>query len=252
MWDREFNSQETFLATASTKEQLPESPQIQDARQVARDADELSRTAGLLLETVRDAQNPKFQKSEFLSLMKGLRDREIVVEGNELVQNTGQTSGWAGDFQADLKGKGRAIDVPLGHAIGMEHVRRKSVGFAETASIRLAEQREADEGLLDEDPNDAYFRQENQEYQHFWREVNASAPPQASTSHAEWDHLQADWDNFEATHRGIKLVDHYKFQQNNPYVSGAPSFTTRHHLAHQGRRDFLDVSPHHIPQPTHQ
>jgi peroxin-5 len=249
LWDREFSSQETLLA-APPIAQAQEAPQILDAQQVAQEGDELARTAGLLLETVRDdiAQNPKFQKSEFLGLMRGLRDREVVVEGNDMVANTGQSSasGWASDFQTDLKGKGRAVDpIPLGGALDAENA-RKSVSFASMASVRLAEQQQQqpmqEDGMLDEDPNDAYFRQDNAEYQQYW--ATANAPAQASTSqlqNAEWDHLQADWDNFEATSTGIKPVDRYIFQKNNPYVSDTPSFTTRHHLAHQGRQQLLDV-----------
>lgn len=242
MWDREFK--EITLA-ADAVAQIKESPQIQDPQQASQVADDLARTAGLLLETVRDAQNPKFHKSEFLGLMRGLRDRDIVVEGNDMVQNTGQSSasGWASDFQADIKGKGRAVDVPLGGAIDTENG-RKSVSFATMASVRLAEQPVQDEPVLDEDANDAYFRQDNAEYQHYWAEANARAA-QASTSqlpNAEWDRLQADWDNFEATSTGIKPVDRYIFQQNNPYVSDKPSLTTRHHISHQGRQAFLDVS----------
>ncbi|KAJ7188016.1 hypothetical protein C8R46DRAFT_1053356 [Mycena filopes] len=244
MWDREFSSQETLLA-AHPIAQAQEAPQIHDAAQVAQESDELARTAGLLLETVRDAQNPKFQKSEFLGLMRSLRDRDVVVEGNEMVQNTGQAAaaGWASDFQAaDVKGKGRAVDVPMGFAPP-----QKIVNFASMASVRLAEQQQQQnpqDGMREEeDPNDAYFRQENAEYQHYWEQANA--PPQASTSqlqNTEWDHLQADWDNFEATSTGILPVDRYAFQRNNPYFSDTPSFTTRHHLAHQDqtRQAFLD------------
>jgi peroxin-5 len=165
-----------------------------------------------------------------------------------MVANTGQSSasGWASDFQTDLKGKGRAVDpIPLGGALDAENA-RKSVSFASMASVRLAEQQQQqpmqEDGMLDEDPNDAYFRQDNAEYQQYW--ATANAPAQASTSqlqNAEWDHLQADWDNFEATSTGIKPVDRYIFQKNNPYVSDTPSFTTRHHLAHQGRQQLLDV-----------
>ncbi|KAJ6594088.1 hypothetical protein B0H19DRAFT_919224 [Mycena capillaripes] len=243
LWDREFSSQETLLA-ANPVAQVKEAPQIQEAHQVTQDSDELARTAGLLLETVRDAQNPKFQKSEFLGLMRGLRDREIVVEGNEMVQNTGQASasGWASDFQADVKGKGRAVEnIPLRSAID-----GKSVSFASAARMHLVEQNQQpvqEEGMLDEDPNDAYFRQENAEYQHFWEEANAPPQAQASTSqlrNAEWDRLQADWDSFEATSIGIQPVDRYIFQKNNPYVSDRPSSTTRHHLSHQGRQPLLD------------
>ncbi|KAJ6625453.1 hypothetical protein B0H10DRAFT_2001373 [Mycena sp. CBHHK59/15] len=242
LWDREFSTQESFLASASAlTAQRQDAPQSQATQQVSQDRDELARTAALLLETVQDAQNPKFQKSEFMGLMRGLRDREIVVEGNDMVQNTGQAAGWAGDFQPDVKGKGRAVDAPLQGAVGAE----KSVSFASMAQVRLMEQQKPGDdsvALAGEDPNDTYFRQDNAEYKAYWGEVKAAAEREVSTTqqqHAEWDHLQADWDNFEATTTGIKPVDQYVFQQNNPYFSGT-SYTTRRHLSHQGRQAFLE------------
>ncbi|KAF7361678.1 hypothetical protein MVEN_00511300 [Mycena venus] len=284
LWDRGF---ETVVAAPSqfaagtqlqheTQQAQAAQPQIQPA-QVAAEADELARTAGLLLETVRDAQatNTKFQNSAFLGLMRGLRDREVVVEGNEVVKNTGQqqatsAQGWASDFSAqalgqgaDVKGKGRAVDVDLkpnfasvwpGLGSDMAQRNLKNVSFAEMTSDRLAEMKQQEEeGELDEDPNDAYFRQENAEYQRYWASQN-QVNAQASTSmasqlsgnaaqqqqSAEWDHLQADWDAFEATSAGIQPVSQYMFQRNNPYVSDTPNLTMRHHLAHGGRQPMLD------------
>lgn len=49
------------------------------------DADELARTAGQLLNNVRHDQSEKFQQSSFLQLMRQLRDREVQVEGDKLV-----------------------------------------------------------------------------------------------------------------------------------------------------------------------
>lgn len=49
------------------------------------EADELARTAGQLLENVRGDQSQKFRESNFLSLMRQLRDREVRVEGDKLV-----------------------------------------------------------------------------------------------------------------------------------------------------------------------
>lgn len=51
----------------------------------ADDAEELARTAGQLLENVKSDQSQKFQESNFLSLMRQLRDREVRVEGDKLV-----------------------------------------------------------------------------------------------------------------------------------------------------------------------
>lgn len=51
----------------------------------ADDAEELARTAGQLLENVKGDQSQKFQESNFLFLMRQLRDREVRVEGDKLV-----------------------------------------------------------------------------------------------------------------------------------------------------------------------
>ncbi|KAM5500899.1 hypothetical protein McanMca71_004756 [Microsporum canis] len=47
------------------------------------ESDELSRTAGELLDRVSHDQSQKFKESNFLALMRQLRDREIVVDGDE-------------------------------------------------------------------------------------------------------------------------------------------------------------------------
>ena len=56
------------------------------------DAEELARTAGQLLENVKGDQSQKFQQSNFLSLMRQLRDKEVRVEGDELVDVSAPSS----------------------------------------------------------------------------------------------------------------------------------------------------------------
>lgn len=46
--------------------------------------DDLSKTAGQLLNSVSDNQSEKFQNSVFLQLMRQLRDKEVVVEGDKI------------------------------------------------------------------------------------------------------------------------------------------------------------------------
>ena len=61
---------------------------LKDAQvsEAANDADELARTAGQLLDNLKHDQSQKFQQSNFLSLMRQLRDREVKVEGDKLVE----------------------------------------------------------------------------------------------------------------------------------------------------------------------
>ncbi|KAL2427002.1 hypothetical protein ABEF95_006446 [Exophiala dermatitidis] len=56
-----------------------------------RDADELARTAGLLLNSVQHDTSSKFQNSQFLDLMRRIRDREVEVQNNDL-QTVGSNS----------------------------------------------------------------------------------------------------------------------------------------------------------------
>ncbi|OJD26090.1 hypothetical protein ACJ73_02537 [Blastomyces percursus] len=52
------------------------------------DSDELARTAGQLLDSVSHDQSQKFKDSNFLALMRQLRDREVTVDGDEFRQMT--------------------------------------------------------------------------------------------------------------------------------------------------------------------
>ena len=64
---------------------LDESQTREEEGKEADDAEELARTAGQLLENVKGDQSQKFQESNFLSLMRQLRDKEVRVEGDKLV-----------------------------------------------------------------------------------------------------------------------------------------------------------------------
>lgn len=62
----------------TTKQEQPLPPKTQD--------DEMAETAGHLLEKVANNTSEKFQKSQFLELMRRLRDREVRVEGDKVVE----------------------------------------------------------------------------------------------------------------------------------------------------------------------
>lgn len=64
-------------------EQQPEQQQEQPQR---NDDDEMAATAGRLLEKVADNTSEKFQNSQFLELMRRLRDREVRVEEDKIVE----------------------------------------------------------------------------------------------------------------------------------------------------------------------
>ncbi|KAI9847746.1 MAG: hypothetical protein M1838_000791 [Thelocarpon superellum] len=64
---------------------IADSPEPASPESSPSDADELARTAGELLDSVSDNISEKFQQSSFLALMRQLRDREVLVEGDRMV-----------------------------------------------------------------------------------------------------------------------------------------------------------------------
>ncbi len=60
--------------------------QMQDDTKPANDDDALAQTAQELLEKVEHNQTDKFRNSQFLGLMRRLRDREVKVEGDKMVE----------------------------------------------------------------------------------------------------------------------------------------------------------------------
>ena len=55
------------------------------AAEAEAEADALSRTAGRLLDSVANETSDKFRQSQFLGLMRKLRDGEVRIEGEEMV-----------------------------------------------------------------------------------------------------------------------------------------------------------------------
>lgn len=68
--------------------QQPQEPEQEkeEQQQPQHDDDEMAQTAGRLLERVSDNTSEKFQNSQFLELMRRLRDREVRVEGDKMVE----------------------------------------------------------------------------------------------------------------------------------------------------------------------
>ncbi|MCJ1478980.1 hypothetical protein MMC13_007664 [Lambiella insularis] len=64
---------------------LDESSKSQEEHTPYCEADELARTAGQLLDNLKHEQSQKFQDSTFLALMRQLRDKEVRVEDDQMV-----------------------------------------------------------------------------------------------------------------------------------------------------------------------
>ncbi|CCM00262.1 uncharacterized protein FIBRA_02292 [Fibroporia radiculosa] len=239
-WDREFESQVASLNPGESVAQPLEQIQQDQTQSRIHDADELARTAGRLMETVREEPNPKFKNSQFLGLMRQLRDGEVVVEGDKMVSRESARSdsaavGWTNDSQGttDVKGKGRALPTSPLSGISNETTAsyRPQAAIPMTRDGQIFNETNAVIDGFTENPIDAYLRSENEDYielQRVFHSVSEASNKGNVAVHgqdADWGRLQSDWDVYEATATGVRPLAHYRFQAHNPYVLGEASRT---------------------------
>ncbi|CAO2650534.1 Nn.00g018260.m01.CDS01 [Neocucurbitaria sp. VM-36] len=67
-------------------ERVEQEPEQKEEQPQMNDDDEMAATAGRLLERVADNTSEKFQNSQFLELMRRLRDREVRVQEDKIVE----------------------------------------------------------------------------------------------------------------------------------------------------------------------
>ena len=109
---------EAFTAVEASRNKTPppaalasESMQAEPAAKQAETADpyetdELARTAGRLVSSVEHDQSTKFRQSNFLDLMRRIRDKQASIQGTDIVEH-----GFADGELASDKGKGKARDM---------------------------------------------------------------------------------------------------------------------------------------------
>ncbi|KAG2153762.1 uncharacterized protein EDB93DRAFT_213618 [Suillus bovinus] len=220
-WDREFQSQETML----NANVVPVAESFHTAPKPAPN-DDMAQLAARVIDAVQGEQNPKFHQSQFMSLMRQFRDGEVIVEEDKIVPSESSTAA-----RVDVKGKGRAVDIPVREV--QEPVRVHSVpassvqGYQGSFELSEAYIRQRDNN---NSANDAYFQQENEEFSEYWNAHYTGPVPHTISAgeHGSWHELQRDWDAFEATSTGIKALANYQFQENNPYLLGDSSRTYHH------------------------
>jgi peroxin-5 len=232
-WDREFQTQETMLNAYIA----PVAETVVESVSKPAPAGEMAELAARVIDAVKDEQNPKFQQSQFMSLMRQFRDGEVVVEDDKIVPSESSTA-----TRVDVKGKGRAVDIPVRevHQPGEIHS-----GFASSiqgyqGSIELNEAYRHQR----QDADDIYFRRENEEYSEYW-DAHYTGPVPNTVSAGDrgsWHELQEAWDALEATSTGIKPVVNYQFQVNNPYLLGDSSRTHQHEMHMSQAQRLYEVS----------
>jgi peroxin-5 len=199
----------------------------------------------MLIDSVQEEVNPKFKKSQFMGLMRQLRDGEVVVDGNKMVdageaiERVGSGMNVDVDVMGKGKGKGRAVHFMDSAAEGSDLGSQQFRHIFQQSPLQEQHQNQVQES---EDPNDVYFRQENRDFAEYWTNHHSATTHVAgpSTEHRAWADMQTEWDRFEATSTGIRpvdAVDGYRFQEGNPYLVEDASDV--------GVYDVRLLSPHH-------
>ena len=199
------------------------------------DADELSRTAGLLLDSVKDEENPKFQNSAFMGFMRQIRDKEMVVDGDKIVASAEASMTTSSTLSAPRVAStsygtnSTVIPTARDRSMTVDGWPMKSVHFEPVVTAA-----ESLEGPEEESEEDAYWRAENRDYREYWEKASSLASTSTLPSRLmetaqqqEWGVLQDSWDAWEATATGVKhtAAPNYPFQTNNPYVFDSRSGT---------------------------
>ncbi|KAI8930331.1 hypothetical protein BC831DRAFT_440121 [Entophlyctis helioformis] len=101
-WENQFASEAAPASWDAEFEQL-QSAQRETVIDADSVPDAMSKTADLLLDIVSKSTNPKFKESRFVDFIQKLRDKEIAIEGNKVVEQIAPASGsksWADDFMS--------------------------------------------------------------------------------------------------------------------------------------------------------
>jgi len=236
-------------------EQVQPAPtQISDDQQQHRpvdsaDQDALARTAGKLVEALREENNPKFKNSQFMGLMRSLADRTSVVEGNDIVLASSVSANISANTTStnvDAKGKGKEradTIVTFGQKIQVNPSFTSLGVTSDSQLLALSHtQGHASNATITSDVTQdsydevyEYFKQENEDYIAYQRAANRTPVNNNrglwddSSQKYEWDMLQGEWDAWEANAVGVRKMSNYQFALENPYLLGS---STRVHEMH--------------------
>lgn len=227
-------------------EQVP--AQISEEQQQHRivdpaEQDALARTAGKLVEALREERNPKFKNSQFMGLMQSLADRTSVVEGNDIVLAT-SVPGSTTSTSADVKGKGKERTGILNtfdqtqvhpHSAPIGVISGQQPSSSSYTQGQTSNSTTTSDLTHDYDEVYEYFRQENEDYIAYQQAASSEAVSHTrriwdeSSQSFEWNKLQDEWDAWEVNAVGVRKMSNYQFAAENPYLLGS---STRVHDMH--------------------
>ncbi|KAI8989460.1 hypothetical protein BDB01DRAFT_542994 [Pilobolus umbonatus] len=234
-WEQEFAAQESW-ATEFEEENK--------AVFANNDNEALSRTAAMLLDSVDVEANPKFKNSQFMSLMRKLRDSEVAIQGNKMVETqkaswssefqTGTSGSWADDFNKQASGSGKwageFAQRPQSDWSREFHQNQQSQShqqgdWTSEFSKHDGEEMERLQKLFGRGTEtDEWIDQYNKNIEHL-----------KSAKDKEWDNMQKDWESFQPEiGLGYRATnpeyDTYHFDTRNPYLINHQAINDVEHI----------------------
>lgn len=169
-----------------------------------------------------------------MNLMRQLRDREVAVDGNTVVEADGQGTPYQSTSKLD-KGKARAFqpeplnqnqDAAYEERFAQETMHGYDIMqdvWDDEDAVRQARERpqrqfQGDGGAITDDMDEEMV-DERFDNQNIINEPSAFRQASSQVEHSDWHHLQREWDAFEATATGVRPL--HTNQQHREYMSQA-------------------------------
>lgn len=221
-WEGDFATQESSEFESMTKDELL----------IAKDENEaLAKTATMLLDSVDIESNPKFKNSQFMHLMRRLRDNEVQVEGNKMVETKGK-SGWASEFESTLSRHSpdgfvaNTNKLQSGNMLPTEFVQNAGGGFTEDFYFEQKQHPSSDGWTSEFDKHNEIDTEEahrllrtGTEPEDWLNKSDKNMDQLKKNQDREWSDMQKNWDEPEQGYRDIgSEYDVYNFAMSNPYL----------------------------------
>ncbi|KAG1584777.1 hypothetical protein G6F48_007682 [Rhizopus delemar] len=219
-WEGDFATQEFLEFESMTK----------DEPLIAKDENEaLAKTATMLLDSVDIESNPKFKNSQFMHLMRRLRDNEVQVEGNKMVETKGK-SGWASEFESTLSRQSpdgftaNMNRLQSGNMMSTEFIQNAGGGFTEDFYFEQKQHPSSDGWASEFDQHNEIGTEEphkllGTEPEDWLNEFDRNMDQLKKNQDREWSDMQKNWDESEQGYRDIgSEYDVYNFAMSNPYL----------------------------------
>lgn len=218
-WEQEFAAQESW-ATEFEQQEKP-------AMMANNDNEALARTAAMLLDSVDVESNPKFKNSQFMNLMRKLRDSEVAIEGDKMVETKGKSgsSDWANEFTQHA-GSSRSGNM-WSSEFAAKAERDWTSEFHHEQNQHQHPGDWASEFTKNQQPINTEQMQQlfgkGTESNDWVQQYNKNIAHLKDSQDHEWDAMQKDWERFRPEQgMGYRAnnpeYNTYNFTINNPYL----------------------------------